>query len=302
MNSFFVALEDFETVLVSGSDAARFLQGQLTCDVAALADNTFTYGTACNNKGRIFAAFILARHDADFHVMLSPGLGKIFIANLQKFIPFYKCSMQIMTEIKSIGLVGTDAVNTLKNLQMEIPAPGTGDNVADSWLYNLNPDNTQFIFSASEDHYPALKARIASNMPEANQGQWEIQNILSGHFPFTAEDVDKYTPQELHFDQTGYISFAKGCYTGQEIIARMHYRGKVKKRLYLLQLENFKNLPDGDPIEIYNDSNTSLGFALKQIIDNKQTLFVIASLPLDLSTSLHTKDGHTFSYRPLTTI
>jgi folate-binding protein YgfZ len=302
MNSFFVELKDLETVLVSGPDAAKFLQGQLTCDVHALAENAFTYGAACNNKGRIFAAFILARYGNDFHVLLAHGLAKIFIANLQKFIPFYKCSMQILSAQKAIGLAGTTAVSALEKCHLQIPAPGTGSAVPGMWVYNLLADNTQFILSIDETEWPLIKAGIGSDLPEASHAHWELKNILSGHFPFSLEDVDKYTPQELHFGQTGYISFSKGCYTGQEIIARMHYRGKAKKQLYLLQIEKFRSSPDHNEIEIIDDSGKTLGFAMKQITDDNQTLFAIASLPIELgSISLFTKDKQIFVYRPLIT-
>ena len=301
MNSFFVELKDFETVRVSGPDAAKFLQGQLTCDVQSLAENAFTHGAACNNKGRIFASFILARYGADFHVLLAHGLAAIFMANLQKFIPFYKCTMQILTGLKSIGLVGTEAVKTLAKLHAEIPSPNTASEVAGMWLYNLQPDNTQFILSVCEDNYASTKSNIASSVPQGTQENWKLKNIRSGHFPFTVEDVDNYTPQELHFDQAGYVSFSKGCYTGQEIIARMHYRGKAKKRLYLLQIEKFKNPENGNEIEIFDNNGKKIGSPLKQIVDDNQTLVVIASLPVELAaTSLSTNEGQTFIYCPLT--
>ena len=302
MNSFFVEIEDFETVQVSGADADKFLQGQLTCDVDSLADNAFTYGAACNNKGRIFAAFILARHGAEFHVLLAHGLAKIFMANLQKFMPFYKCSMQILPAVKTIGLAGTTAREALEKLQLELPSLGTCGVVPGMVLYNLQADNSQFILTVDEGKWPLIKRDIVSTVPEATPAHWELKNMLAGHFPFSLEDVDKYTPQELHFDQAGYISFSKGCYTGQEIVDRMHYRGKAKKRLYLLQIEKFESPPGQHEIEIIDDSGKGFGSPLKQIIDDNQTLFAIASLPVELtSTGLFTKDGQVFVYRPLIT-
>jgi tRNA-modifying protein YgfZ len=303
MNSFFVELQEFETVGVTGPDAAKFLQGQLTCDVYSLAENTFTYGAACNNKGRIFASFILARHDTDFHVLLADGLAATFIANLQKFIPFYKCSMHVLADLKSIGLAGTEASNTLAKLGIKIPPSNTGINVDGKWLYSLQPEDKQFILSISEHNYVAVKSSISPALPEKTAEQWKLLNIYLGHFPFAQEDVDKYTPQELNFDQTGYVSFSKGCYTGQEIIARMHYRGKTKKRLYVLQLENGATVSAQSPVEIFDNSGKSFGFSLKQLIDTNHTLVAIASLPIELDpTSLRNKEGKSFSCRPMTTV
>ena len=298
MNSFFVELKGFEIVLVAGPDAEKFLQGQLSCDVQALADNGFTYGAACNNKGRIFAAFILARHGTDFRVLLAAGLAQVFVANLQKFIPFYKCSMQIQSGLKSIGLAGSAIVETLERLDQQIPASGSGREEAGVSLYNLQADNTQFLLVADESAYPAIRSALSSFIPEAPCERWELTNAVAGHFPFSAEDVDKYTPQELHLDKAGYVSFTKGCYTGQEIIARMHYRGKVKKRLYLLQIANFTR-PENE-IEILDGDNDKLGSPIK-LIPYEHTLFAIASLPVALTgTNLHTKEGESISYQPLT--
>lgn len=296
MNSFLIDLKDFEVVLVTGMDAAKFLQGQLTCDVHALADNGFTHGAACNNKGRIYAAFILARHGADFHVLLPNGLAKTFIANLQKFVPFYKCSMQILPERKAIGLSGINVVDTLAELQLQIPAVNFASEHAGVKLYNLQTGGDQFILIANDETLPDIRSSISSGASEAPYEKWELTNMLAGHFPFSAEDVDKYTPQELHFDETGYVSFTKGCYTGQEIVARMHYRGKVKKKLYVLQLADCPN-PE-HAIEIFDDNGNALGTTIKQIAD-EQTLFAIASLPVGLTAALNTREGRKVNYQPL---
>jgi tRNA-modifying protein YgfZ len=299
MNSFFVGLKEHDTVVVNGPDAAKFLQGQMTCDVNALADNTFSFGAACNNKGRVFASFIIARHGADFHILLDHGLAKVLITNLQKFMPFYKCSMKIDSGFAAIGLAGTEIGNTLKKLGLDLPPPATAYEVAGMWLYNLQADNSQFILLGPEDSTNSYISGINELLPAATLDDWAVKNMLSGHFPFTLQDVDKYTPQELHLDQSGYISFSKGCYTGQEIIARMHYRGKVKKRLYLLEIENVENIKDSHDVEIFDDSGKSLGSSIKKIVDRNSRLYAIASMPVDLaSTGLFTKEGHAFAYRP----
>jgi folate-binding protein YgfZ len=154
--------------------------------------------------------------------------------------------------LKAIGLSGVEAGNALESCSCKFLLRTARLEVSGIRLYNVSPNSTQFVLIANEDAYTALRSSMSSTVQEAPYKQWDLANIFSGHFPFSTEDVDNYTPQELHFDDTGYVSFTKGCYTGQEIIARMHYRGKVKKRLFVLQISNSIKHENG--IEIVDDS------------------------------------------------
>src|SRR5690606_18562385 len=93
MHSFYLAPEHLDLITVDGPDAAKFLQGQLTCDVEALSGQNLVHGAACNNKGRVIATFVMLRHDEVYCLIFSKGLGDLFAAALKKYMPFYKCRL-----------------------------------------------------------------------------------------------------------------------------------------------------------------------------------------------------------------
>lgn len=229
LQNFLLDSPHFDVLRVSGGDAARFLQGQLTCDVAAVHAGGFTYGAACNNKGRVITPFLLYRQNLDFLLVFQQGLAALFTAALGKFLPFYKCSMTIDTSLQCIGLGGTAIQTWLTAQHLPTPAAGQALSLPSGWIAAMTGEQPQYLICSDT-------ATLATLLPQElsiDDGTgWRAACLLNGHFPFAASDSELYTPQELHYEQKLYISFTKGCYTGQEIVARMHYRGKIKKQFY----------------------------------------------------------------------
>jgi folate-binding protein YgfZ len=94
------------------------------------------------------------------------------------------------------------------------------------------------------------------------------------------DDQEKYTPQEIHLDRHEYVSFTKGCYTGQEIVARMHYRGKMKKRLFRLEAPLPGTIPV-EPIALFGPNDEPLGTTIKVLCTSGE-IHALAALPADL--------------------
>jgi folate-binding protein YgfZ len=257
MHNFVVGADNFDVVLAQGADVVRFLQGQLTCDVAALADNSLTHGACCNNKGRVIAGFELVRSGDIYYLCMARGLGAVLVAALGKYLPFYKCQLSIAADSHQLlGIAGADIIERLAG--SEILAKGHSRQMDSGWLCKM-------------DTQPELALWWCNNTPQAittalgspNSGtlaQWETLALLNGHYPFQVQDAGLYTPQDLNYDQNGYVNFAKGCYTGQEIVARMHYRGKPKKQLYLVQLAQAPTAADDKhAIAVTDDQGQTLG-------------------------------------------
>lgn len=289
MHSFYLSPGQLDVVAVTGQDAARLLQGQLTCDVDALPDPGFTRGALCNNKGRVFAAFILVRHAQAFYVVLNAGLGAVFMQALKKYQPFYKCDMK-PADGDGAGIVGNELASAFAGTG-KLPEGGQCTSLRDGWICNVDAAQQQFIV-----YSPAGIALPADANP-GSPTDWLVAGLQSGQFPFTAADAEKYTPQELHLDRNSYVSFTKGCYTGQEIVARMHYRGKQKKLLYVLEASSAASAEEG--MEVLDDNGQVLGTCLKALHASGR-VHVLAHLPADLdpaTSSVKNPQGQEFELR-----
>jgi folate-binding protein YgfZ len=220
----------FDVVLAEGSDCVRLLQGQLTCDIASLGSGGLQFGAACNTKGRVIAAFIVLRINEGYSFVCAAGVGQLLLDTLKRFLPFYKgCSLRLLEAPHAAwGVVG-DALHS-EFLEAVGEDPGEACCVAldSGWLARLPGRQERGLRFDS-------RGEFAVTTVPCGLATWDALGMLDGHFPFGREDSLLFTPQELHFDRNGYVSFTKGCYTGQEIVARMHYRGKPKKELVLVQ-------------------------------------------------------------------
>jgi len=275
MHSFYLPPGNLDLIAVTGAGAAKLLQGQLTCDVDAIPDPGFARGALCNNKGRVFATFILVRQGATFYLVLSKGLGDVVSAVLKKYLPFYKCELHQAADEFCVGVMGGLLPDLGLNLG-SLPPQGGCAALADGWICNLDQAQQQYLVYTRQS-LPAPASR-----PPGTLTDWRVCGMRSGQFPFVAGDQEQYTPQEIHLDRHDYVSFTKGCYTGQEIVARMHYRGKMKKLLFRLEtaFSGSGTMP-AEPMELFSPDDQLLGSTTK-LLHTSGTLHALALLPAEL--------------------
>jgi tRNA-modifying protein YgfZ len=293
MQNFYLPADNLDHITVSGADAVKFLQGQLTCDVATVADPGFTRGALCNNKGRVLATFVLVRHNAVFHLVMNKGVGNVLVTTLKKYLPFYKCELRQRSSEDSgcIGVVGNAAAVALAGLP-SLPSEGECNRTSDGWICKLGKQQ-YLVYSENPKPTP-------SSVSPGTAEDWVLTELSSGIYPFVPEDVEKYTVQELHLDRHGFVSFTKGCYTGQEIVARMHYRGKQKKLLFLVDATISDEEPTG-PIDVFDAEGQQLGTTVKVLRDDK-TVYGLVFLPAEMeqaTSSVRSASGTPFNLRPL---
>lgn len=230
MENFFVDLNPLDLLLVGGEDGAKFLQGQLTCDVNSLTDTHSGLGAFCNNKGRVLSSFRIVRQGERFFLEMQPGLLSGSQANLDKYIVFYKAeTANAADKFRRLGCYGEQAETLLKTLVDRLPA-AENEVVAedDKLVLRLPGAAPRFELWLPPQH----PLDLSTELMELGLEAWNLLDIAAGILLISPEQIDTYTPEALNYDLNGAVSFTKGCYTGQEIVARMHYRGKAKKRLY----------------------------------------------------------------------
>ncbi|WP_430459620.1 YgfZ/GcvT domain-containing protein [Thalassolituus sp. LLYu03] len=206
--TFPVSLAQYRLLKVEGPDSERFLQGQLTCDVVKLADQHWEAGACCTAKGRMVANFIIARLGQDFWLRLPAAQAEALKAHLGKYAVFYKTRMSIDERPLAGRLPDSLQQSTLNG---QHPLRADGDQCVLSW-----PDGREEIWGLTAD---------------ADAAAWQRADQAMGLV--WVEDVSReaWVPQFIDWQVQGGVNFKKGCYTGQEIVARLQYLGKAKKQL-----------------------------------------------------------------------
>ena len=233
---------------VSGKDAAKLLQGQVTCDVNELTDIKSSLGALCNPKGRAITTFLLIKTGDAFLVILPEALLETVKKRLKMYI--LRADVTVTDSSDQLCLIGLSATS--------MPAePLFNTTQQDHISVNFSGTQNRYLVIADTDKAIALWSDRVNNQnfkPE-NSDQWQYLDILSGIPWLTTETSEEFIPQMLNLDQLGGISYNKGCYTGQEIVARTHYLGKTKRALFLAECES-TTLPAPNSAIIDNSSNT----------------------------------------------
>jgi tRNA-modifying protein YgfZ len=283
MDNYYVNLNHRELLVISGIDSERFLQGQLSCDLSSLSELDSCPGCICDNKGRVVASFTLWKITDVFYLEMEAGVAEIAEQHLKKYSVFYKSDINIENEaFMRFGLIGSDAESYLAKYFPIMPSSFNQVMEGDgSYLRLADPINQRYELWQNSSSNFSIQSASDFNLPEGQIEDWKLLDQTLGLYRLQSKDSALYTPQELNYDQLGYISFTKGCYTGQEIVARMHYRGKAKKRLYLLQI-SADSSPEKNML-ISTTENKTVG----EIIDvavlakNKYQVLAIANESVD---------------------
>jgi hypothetical protein len=202
-----------------GTDAKQFLQGQTSADFVKSAAHTPIRGVFCNVKGRVIADFTAILRDEHTVLMkVSQTLAQALAEHLKKYLMFSKTQLTI------------DEFGVFIHPEPQTTASGA------SLLSPIDaPDGygVQLIAEDGQSEYWLTGYSATDTASAEYSAWWARREIELGTARVTGATSEIYLPQELNYDLLGYVNFKKGCYTGQEVVARLHYRGKPKRRLYL---------------------------------------------------------------------
>jgi folate-binding protein YgfZ len=221
-------LSDLGLLKVQGADAKKFLQGQVTCDVDAIAQGCASLGAHCNSQGRVISLFYLFPFENAYYLLMQRSMIAITMSALKKYAVFFKTEMlDVSDEWRAIGIRQIDAANL--NLQNLISIPIGSE---------------QYIIAGTLAAINSLEQKTNT----ISMHDWNDQRIRDG-IPFIyPETSSQFLPHDINLQVLNAISFNKGCYTGQEIIARMHYRGKIKNHLYTAEVSSAASPAPGSDI------------------------------------------------------
>jgi len=244
-------LTDRGVIRASGADAAAFLQSQLTNDVASLGAESARLAGFCSAKGRLQASFIVWRPAEDeFLLACATSLLASTLKRLSMFVLRAKCKLSDASdEIALFGIAG----------------PAAGAMLGDSAIWQRRPHAGASVIRLPDGaglHRTLVAAPVAAEVdvgaaPAMTLETWRWLEVESGIVAIEAATVDRFVPQMVNFELVGGVDFQKGCYPGQEVVARSQYRGTTKRRTLLFDCDAVPTA--GQDVYVAGDANEPAG-------------------------------------------
>ena len=250
-------LSHYGLIRLSGEDAPAFLQSQLSCDVREINSQKAQYGSYCTPKGRVLASFLLWQEDDNFLMQLPINL----CASIQKRLSLYILRAKVLLanisdDFVRIGIAGPDVAKLItKVMDLEYDLDQSLHFTHHKKFNILSLTQHRIELFAPVEIAPFIWEHLRQHARPAGSNCWDWLDIQAG-IPFILpETQEAFLPQMINLDMVGGISFKKGCYPGQEIIARTQYLGKLKRRMFLAHLATSEIVKAGDAlysIDMYN--------------------------------------------------
>ena len=274
----FIVLDKTATIRVEGDDRIQFLQGQLTQDINLISQDKALYAGFCNPKGRVLAFMLCYVAHESIHIQLDSSIKEFILKKLKMYVLRSKVSLNLLEEtFTSIGFVGAKAL-----VERNIQTPQNHLDIAqcqDVMIMRIgqNSERYQLMGETSKvNEFIKLNFSAYSTM---GLDDWNNLNILDGIPDIYPTTQEAFIPQSLNMDLIEGINFKKGCYTGQEIVARTHYLGKVKRRMYRAFIKSQVDLTPGD--QILNKNDEDIGQLVRSAKENNDKTNLLIELRVD---------------------
>lgn len=229
-----ISLENWGLVHLHGLDAQKYLQGQVTADVDALESTQHTLTAHCDPKGKMWSDLRLFHHLDGFSYIERSSVLEAQLAELKKYAVFSKVTFEQKNELKLLAVAGKGARETLTTLFSTLPN-NESQVVVDghSTLLHFSQPSERFLIITDEATAQKLADTIKTTTDDQ---QWLSLEIEAGYAVIDQENSAQHLPQATNLQALPYgISFKKGCYTGQEMVARAKFRGANKRAMYWLK-------------------------------------------------------------------
>lgn len=250
-----VDLSHCHTVKASGPDTKDFLQGQFCNDVAKIDESHSQLSAYCTPKGRILASFRLFQADDDYYMSIPADIVDATLKRLRMFILRSQVTLDdVSNEQIQIGISGPEAAKILEKELGNLPT-NANDVVSKGNIrcIRITTEATRFKLFGTVDEITKLWTSLATSCKPVASHYWTWLDIQSGIPSVTAPVVEAFVPQMLNLQWIDGLSFKKGCYPGQEIVARTHYLGKLKRRMYLAHIDSPSCPVPGDELHTLID-------------------------------------------------
>ena len=228
-------IEDQCLLQANGDDAATFLHNQLSNDVEHLDETQARYAAYCTPKGRMQASFWYWKNETNIFLQCAKNLQPALQKRLQMFVMRSKVKLEDVSEQFAIlGLGGSASESLLRNYFSQLPE-GVNDKIgSDNGTLIRTHDafgSTRYQWIVEASQLADIVAKLDTTVLKVDSSIWRLGHIHAGLPQIIEETKEKFVPQMVNFELIGGVNFKKGCYPGQEIVARSQYLGKLKRRM-----------------------------------------------------------------------
>lgn len=289
-------------VRVSGEDAVAFIHGQLSNDIANLKDNEARFAGYCTPEGRLLASVLAWKSENDVWLLLPRDILPELVKRLQIYI--LRSQVKIMDasdEFAVTGLGGKKAAEVIAGLlqQMSSDVYGKADSASGTFIRIRDAFGAaRYLWIAPAEMARAIQPSLASVLAPANDEDWELGDIQAGMPQIYTATQNRFVPQMVNMELVGGMSFTKGCYPGQEIVARTQYRGTLKRRMISAHADmpgNGTALESGivPGLDIFNTAvpNEPCGIVVRAARHDEKRIDCLVVVPRDMSASKFLRVG-----------
>jgi len=257
-----IKLDQYDLIEIKGKDAREFLNNQFTNDLKTLSDNESSLGAWCSIKGRVLYTFRIWFENETFWLLLPTVQTESFLKKLKMFVFRSDVTIDQVNNKIIYGLSGKDADQVLKNIP-------DSDNV-----FIRNDEDLVIKIPAPIPRYLIISEK--DDLETGSENNWKQLDTLAGIPEILPETADMFLPQMLDLENLGGLSFQKGCYPGQEIVARVKYRGELKKQLYLASANTDESIQIKPGSALIGSDDTLIGHIVTAVTIIKHDWVLLA--------------------------
>ena len=293
-----IDLSQLGVIAVDGPDAGQFLQGQLSNDIRELTDTHSQLSSHCSPKGRMLANFRIVRTADRFLLVLPRTQVEPLLKRLRMFVLRAKVSIDDVSDLNvCCGIIGHCADAALGATFGALPAADNDMVQADdALLIRVAGDVPRFLWIGPAAQATALWQALVSEAGavEADAHLWSLHDIRAGIPTVMPETTDAFVPQMTNMQLIDGVSFTKGCYTGQEVVARMQYLGKLKRRMYVAEVETDTAPRPGDVLSVRGSTSEQVPGRVvdaQAIAPGRYALLVVVEISAAEGGEVRLRDG-----------
>ncbi|MFC3394395.1 tRNA-modifying protein YgfZ [Brenneria rubrifaciens] len=289
-----ISLDDWALVTLTGPDTIKYLQGQVTADVAALPADQHILCAHCDAKGKMWSSLRLFQRGDGFAFIERRNLRDTQLGELKKYAVFSKTTIAADDNVILLGAAGAQIRELLSAMFSTLPdAEHTVVQHEGATLLHFSLPTERFLLVLSSEQYASLLELLEGKTGLNDSRQWQALDIESGLPIIDSVNSVQFIPQATNLQALNGISFSKGCYAGQEMVARAKYRGANKRALYWVAGRASRVPEAGEDLELQLGENwrrTGTVLSACRLQDESVWVQVVMNNDLDADSLLRVRE------------